>query len=268
MTRLVEDWIKDISSVIKDYEKDLIKKTGLDYIGLASAASGVSKIKIIQASKNKEVGVVPVTTGLGLIGSFSESVAAIAQCMGFEAFVTEHTDVAGIYEAQQKGAKIIFIADDDKFIALNIEKNMAAENSRSTARGYVAALEGAAQDVKDKEVLVIGCGVVGKEVLAALKEKGANPVAWDIKQEVLKELSDGGLKVLKCQEEIAGYSLIVDATYQGGWISKDMLHPEVFMVTPGVPISLDEEAYDCHRNRVLHDYLPIGVAVMLAETCK
>jgi len=51
MTRLIDDWIKNISITIKDNEEELFLKTGLNYITLASLASGVPKEKIDLASR-------------------------------------------------------------------------------------------------------------------------------------------------------------------------------------------------------------------------
>ena len=268
MTRLVEDWIKDIDVTIKEYEQDLKCKTGFDFVALASAASGVAREIIELAAENNRVGVIPITAGQGIIGHFSESVAAILQCMNFDAFVTGDTDVAGIYEAHQKGAKIIFFADEDRFLAVNFEKNIVAENNQATARGYVAALAGATGKLSGQEVLVIGCGAVGREALLLLKQQGANPVIYDKDKRILAQLSDEGLKIVADVAGIAEYRLIVDATPEGGWIHKGMLHPEAWLVTPGVPLSLDAEAYAYYQPRVIHDPLHIGVATMAAMACK
>lgn len=268
MTRLVENWIKNIKTSIKEYEKDLISKTGMNLMAIASAASGVEQEKIKLESENSKIGVIPITTGLGVINSFSESVASVLQCMGFETIVTNHTDVAGVLEAHEKGASILFLADDEEFITIHLKKNRIVENNRATARGFVAALEGAVGTLKRKEVLVIGCGPVGTEALSFLKEKGAEPIAYDKNQEIMENLAQKGYRILSHIDKIANYPLVMDASNEGGWIHKDMLYPEAWIVTPGVPLSLDEEAYVFHKDRVVHDYLPIGVAVMIATVCK
>lgn len=268
MTRLIEDWIEDISDSIGEYEHELKSKSGYDYAGLAAAACGLSPDTIRLASACEKAAVIPVTTGLGEIGSFSGSVAAILRHMNIETFVTQKTDVAGIYEAHQKGASILFLADDQRFIAVNLTKNRVAENSQATAWGYAAALEGAVGSLKGKEVLVIGCGEVGRHALHCLKHKGAVPVAHDIDERVLAHLSDEGFKIITDTGRIREYPLMIDASSEGNWIHKGMLHPEAWVVTPGVPLSLTPEAYEFHRNRVIHDYLQIGVAVMLAMVCR
>ncbi len=268
MTRLVENWIKDIRTSIKEYEKELMAKTGMNLMAIASAASGVDQGKIMFELENNKIGIVPITTGLGIIDSFTESVASVLLCMGFEAFVTKQTDVSGLLEAHEKGASIQFMADDDQFIAVHLKKNLIAENNWATARGFVAALEGATGSLRGKEVLVIGCGNVGTEALSFLKEKGASPIAYDKNEVIMKHLTQKGYETLSHINRIGNYSLIVDASNEGGWIKKGMLDSKAWIVTPGVPISLDEEACAFHKNRLIHDYLPIGVATMMASVCK
>lgn len=267
MTRLITDWIEDISKNIEKSEKELIKKTGLSYVELASIASNISKQKIQLASKNLKIGVIPVTTGQGIISTFSESVAAILRYMNFNVHITSNTDVAGIYEAYQKNIKIIFLADDDRFIAVNLEKNIIAENSIATAKGFVAAMKGAVGNLKEKEILVVGCGLVGEEMLKILLKEKANPIAYDINREKLKKIEEKGYKVIYNLDNLRDYKLILDATNNGGWINKNMLNPKVFIASPGVPISLDKEAYDTYKDKIVHDYLPIGVATMVAIAC-
>ena len=53
----------------------------------------------------------------GEIESFPQAVSAVTVAMGFDTFVTDHTDVSGFYEASCKGADIVYMADDDRYIA-------------------------------------------------------------------------------------------------------------------------------------------------------
>ncbi len=268
MTRLIEDWIESISTSMKDYEFDLIKKTGLNLIDLASSASEVPIDKLTITAQNTKVGVIPFTAGLGVIGSFAESVAAVCRSMNFNAFVTEEADASGIYEACLKGAEVLFMADDHNFIALNVKTGVVAENSQATAKGFVAALRETAGGLKDRQVLVIGCGVVGQEALHILKMLGARPVAYDHNTEVLSNMAEKGYETIQNVGQIAGYPLVFDASSSGDWLGTEMLHPDVFIAAPGVPLSLNQEAYERHGVRLIHDYLPIGVATMLALAYK
>ncbi|MBR0598810.1 3-methylornithyl-N6-L-lysine dehydrogenase PylD [Sinanaerobacter chloroacetimidivorans] len=263
MTRLIRDWLADIEDGIKEYQQILKAKTGLNYAALAAKASGCSAGDIERASLSLKVAVVPVTSGLGMIGSFAQSVAAVVGVMGFQTFVTSHTDVDGIYEAYQNGADMVFIADDNRFISMNLHKKKMADNNNATALGYIAALEGACGTLAGKEVLLLGCGVLGREFLKALKKRGASVSVYDKDQEKRSDLEKEDVRVLSAPEEISGYRYVIDATNQEGWLKRTMLHPDVWLMSPGIPLSLDQDAYRCHSDRVVHDYLQIGVAVML-----
>jgi len=67
-------------------------------------------------------------------------------------------------------------------------------------------------------------------------------------------------------DEIKRYKYIIDATNQGGWLHREMLHPEAWIAAPGIPLSLDQDAYETFSDRLIHDPLQIGVASMLGLT--
>lgn len=263
MTRLITEWISDIEETIQSKEVQLKAKTGLDYTALAAKVGGCSAQDIARAAQTVKIGVVPITSGQGVIGSFSQSVAAIVGVMGFQSFVTEKSDVDGIYEAYRCGADLLYIADDDRFLTMNLHKNKVADNNVATAAGYVAALEGLAGTLAGKEVLLLGYGILGKEFLKRLRSKGAAVSVHEIDPDKLSALSKEGVPVVSRQEEIVRYNLIVDATNEGGWLREDVLHPEVRIAAPGVPLSLNEETYEKFSGRVVHDCLEIGVVAML-----
>lgn len=267
MTRLTEEWIYGIKDGLVEWEKELEERTKLSALNLASMGAGVSRGRVKSASWRIKVAVVPVTAGLGLIGTFAENVAAIIHHFGFECFVTDATDVAGFNEACKRGAGIIFFADDTCFLAVNINKGVAADNVEATARGFVAALEGAVEVLRDKQVLVIGGGRVGKAALSYLKLRGADPIVYEKDPEVVAELKAAGWRVLKEIGQLDQYPLILDACPEGNWIHKEMLHPDAWISSPGVPLSLDEEAAAVFSQRLIHDLLPIGVITMLAMVC-
>lgn len=267
MTRLTTEWIANMKNELPEWGQKLSDMSNMSLLNLASLAGDVSRGRVNSASWRIKVAVVPVTQGEGIIETFCEQVAAIVEFMGFDVFVTEQTDVWGIYEATQKGAGIIFLADDMYFLALNMSKNVVVENSDATARGFVAALEGAAGGIRDKKVLVLGGGRVGKSALAFLKCRGAEGVVYDTDPEVSKALAADGWTVIDSAAEIKDYDLIVDCTPEGNWITPEMLHPDVIFASPGVPLSLTPEAEALHKDRIIHDLLQLGVITMLVMAC-
>ncbi|MBQ6810996.1 MAG: 3-methylornithyl-N6-L-lysine dehydrogenase PylD [Firmicutes bacterium] len=267
MTRLTTEWIHNMKNELPEWAKNLEEMSNMSLLNLASVAGDVSRGRVNSASWRIKVAVVPVTQGEGIIETFCEQVAAIVEYMGFEVFVTEQTDVWGIYEATQKGAGIIFLADDMYFLALNMSKNVVVENSDATARGFVASLAGAAGGLRDKKVLVLGGGRVGKSALAFLRCRGAEGVVFDTDVEVSKALAADGWKVIRSKDEIKNYDLIVDCTPEGNWITPEMLHPEVLFASPGVPLSMTPEAQEKYSDRIIHDLLQLGVITMLVMAC-
>lgn len=268
MTRLTTEWIQNMEKELPQWTQKLERQSNMSLLNLASLGGDVSRGRVKSASWRLKVAVVPVTAGLGIISTFCHQVAAIIHHMGFEVFVTKATDVSGIYEATQNGAGVIFMADDKYFLAMNFNKNLVVENSDATARGFVAALEGAAGGLRDKEVLVMGGGRVGRAALSFLRCRGADGVVYDQDTEVLKQLQAEGWRTTKCLEKVKEYPLVVDCTFsEGGWLKKEMLHPEVIFASPAVPLSLDEEAAEALGDRVIHDLLQLGVITMLAMAC-
>ncbi len=267
MTRLTTEWIKNMKNELPEWGRGLEEMTHMSPLNLAAVGGDVSRGRINSASWRIKVAVVPVTQGEGIIDTFCEQVAAIVAYMGFEVFVTEQTDVWGIYEATQKGAGIIFLADDMYLLALNMSTNVVVENSDATARGFVAALEGAAGGLRDRAVLVLGGGRVGKAALSFLRCRGAEGVVFDTDPEALKDRAAEGWRTIKTKEEIKEFDLIVDCTPEGNWLTPDMLHPDTLFASPGVPLSLTPEAEKMLEGRIIHDLLQLGVITMLVMAC-
>ena len=267
MTRLQTDWIRTMKDELPQWGASMEEMTHTSLLNLAAVAGDVSRGRVNSASWRLKVAVVPVTQGLGIIETFCEQVAAIVAYMGFEVFVTEHTDVWGLYEATQKGAGIVFLADDMYFLAMNMAKNVVVENSDATARGFVAALEGAAGGIRDRKVLVLGGGRVGKAALSFLRCRGADGVVFDTDEAVLNACKDRGWAVIDSKERIREFDLIVDCTPEANWLTPEMLHPDTLFASPGVPLSLTPAATAQLEGRIIHDLLPLGVITMLVMAC-
>ena len=261
MSRLIEKWVETIERELPDYEKSLRCKTGLNFTGIAASANNLPYQAILDKTDTHSVAVVPISSGKGLIGSFSSAVASIIRQAGFHAFVTNCTDVDGMYEAYSQDAKLIFMADDRRYAGFALETRRISDNNEATARGFVHALDAMCPDgVSDKKVLVMGCGIIGKLSADILLKKNAFPVFYD-KPSIAEEISG----CISDPREISNYQYIIDATNEGEWLKNDMLHNEVFISAPGVPLSLDHNALIKHEERLIHDVLHIGTLTMLGE---
>lgn len=264
MTRLKEEWISGIEKDLLAYDQRLLDKIGIDLVGLAAKSVGINANILRKAALDLLVAAVPVRAGQGIIGQFSQSVAAIVGHMGFKVMVTDASDVDGIYEAYSSGADCIMMADDERFIGFNVHTGKLSENNQATAKGYIAALDQMAKGLTGKEVLVLGYGCVGKLMVSMLKDRGAIPAVYEKDQGKLDPKSP---KFIKTKELIKNYSLIIDATNTGGWLSKDLLHEGALISSPGIPLALDREAYIEFESRLIHDWLQLGTGVMMAELC-
>lgn len=264
MTRLTSEWICEMENTAALWDKTLLKQTGLDYRKIAAAISRKSENEILQAAETYRIAVVPITSGLGTISSFSESVAAIIRTMGFDVFVTEATDVNGVYEAYAEGADIIYMADDDRYIALNIKNCKIGDNNEATAAGYVKLLERmAGNNLEGKDTVVLGYGIIGRMMAAYLAEKGAKVSVYD--KDISKKtlVSEDGYLWLKNADSLLDYKFIADATSEGGWLTEDMVVEDALIAAPGIPLSLTLKAQEKLKGRYVHDLLEIGTAGML-----
>jgi 3-methylornithyl-N6-L-lysine dehydrogenase len=265
VTRLKSEDIRFMKEDLARYDADLLKKTGLSLRQIACRAAGMDEAEARRVLGSVIAGVVPVTSGEGIIEGFCEAVADIVGHMGAASFVTGAPDVGGLAEAVRRGADVVFLADDNRFIALGLSSRNVADNSEATARGYVAALDCLAGGIKKRSVLVLGAGEVGRNAVAALLELGARSAVYDPdpgKTRALKSRS--GLKVEKDLEAaLEKYRLIVDASPAAGIIKERYIKPDTAIAAPGVPLGLCPGALVSIGDRLIHDPLQIGVATML-----
>jgi pyrrolysine biosynthesis protein PylD len=266
MTRLASYDVEEIERELGDYDAGLARKTGRTLRQIAAAAAGITELELIAATASCLAAVVPITAGEGIIQYFAESVRSILAHVGCRAFVTEKTDVAGIAGGVAAGAGILFLADDWRFVALNLRSGVMSDNGEATGRGYAAALAGLAGGLSDEPVLVLGAGPVGCGAIALLREIGSRPVVYDIdaRKARLVGQSTGALVVDDLREALARYRCIVEATPQPSFIDRNDLRPDALVAAPGVPLGLTPGAQASMQDRVIWDPLQIGVATMLA----
>lgn len=266
MTRLKKEDIDSILDELLRLDASLQQAAGITLEDLVAELSGRTREELEEKAVATIGAAVPVTSGLGVIPGFAEAVASIVSFLGFSIFVTGAADVAGLHEAERKGADWIFLADDDRFLALDRNRNRSAENDRCTAKAYLAILELASGGLSGREVLVLGAGRLGTAAVEQLDRKGAIPVLYDKDPDRCRRFP--GRRVLSSPDEIIAYPHIFDATDEPEWLDAAMLHPQVFIAAPGLPLSLTDDAAAELAGRVVHDRLAIGVAGMVAELCR
>ena len=215
MTRLREEDISNISLNLKKYDNQLLSNVGKSLSEIAAYAIGSTKKEIYDSYQALPVAVIPVTCGEGIINGFSDSVQKIIEFMGFTAFVTGHKDVGGLAEAVKKGAKVIFLADDNYFVAINFFTGKVVDNGKATGKGYAAALDLMSGRLHDKKVLLIGAGAVGTGAAAFMSAQGARVFVYDVNREQaenMKKKVPGVQVVQDLYKSLPEYKLLFDAT--------------------------------------------------------
>ncbi len=260
MTRLTPCMIKDVPFCSAERDAELFRTLGMTLKGLAYEAVGIDHRDLCM--EEFTAAAVPVTSGMGTTEGFSDSVCAIAENLGMNAFVTDRTDVAGFSDAISAGADIIFMADDHEFVAFNSRTRTFSTNTRSTAQGYFTALRVAAGGLKGREVLLIGAGKVGTYAAELLSREKALVTVVDVvwaKAEALREVHRNVRVMKDLKAAVMESTLIFNASpahIPGEWIREGAI-----ISSPGVPFSFDE--LGLHKiGTLIHDPLQIGVSVM------
>ena len=262
MTRLTSDLIEGVPEDKIDLDDKLLKMCGKTVKALCLEGAGVDHDVDFSGFR---VACVPITSGMGVIGGFSQSVNAIVSRLGMKSYVTEGTDVNGFSQAITDGVDMIMMADDAKFLAYNVHAAKGTNNSWGTAMGYSVALKNAAGGVEGKDVLVIGAGLVGTEAVQILKSWGANVSVTDIKFEKAKVLEERfGVEAIEDVEQaLASHMYILNAApaiFPGRLIREGAV-----VSTPGVPHYFDEEGRR-KAKAIIHDPLEIGTAMMAVNS--
>ena len=217
-----------------------------------------------------------MTCGQGLIDRFSDTVSEIISHLGFHSLVAQHTDVAGIAEAFEQKSDIILLADDSRFVAINVHTKHVSDNIEMTAKGFVAGLDLMAGGLKGENALVIGCGPLGSYVAKALVKMGVLVSVCDIHPQrtstLQKEIADELKTIIEIDNSWHSppgkYLYMIDATPSADFIDVSVFTLDTYVAVPGLPSGLSSEARKKLSNRYLHDPLQIGVATMVIDACK
>jgi pyrrolysine biosynthesis protein PylD len=287
MTRLITEWLDVDRDEIEAYGASVKALTGVRPLQLAMrAAARMDRLGNHKSSQdsikdsicddaaeddsfhvdleNARVAVVRITSGLGVIDGFADSLCALLSWLGADVIMPSEADVNGIYHAAAAGADIIFLADDDRFLCLNLRTGVMAENNEATAYGYAEALNLMAGGIAGEDVLLLGFGPVGRCALQALKRLGATVVVHDKDHD--KQQEAASLSNAVCdRDEIGRYRFILDATNEGKWLSSGDLHPKAQISAPGLPLSLDDDTRGIYKGKIFSDVLQTGATVMLCR---
>ncbi|CQR72784.1 3-methylornithyl-N6-L-lysine dehydrogenase PylD [Sporomusa ovata DSM 2662] len=266
MTRLREEDICYVGQRLENYDLQLFQRTGKGLAGIAAHALGKVPEDFAAVRQGISVGIVPIAYGQGIINGFSETLQDIIEFLGFFAFVTESPNISGLGEAISRGAKLIFLADDDKFVALNIASGKVSDNGEATGRGYAAALALMAGSVQGSKVLVIGAGPVGSGAALYLAQQGAQVVVHDPdfgKISQLRELIPGIHVAPKLDTALAECNLVLEATPAEDTIIQQYITGATRVAAPGIPLGLNPMCRELLAEHLVHDVLEIGVATML-----
>ncbi len=272
MTRLHKEDIETISQGLWAYDNRLRLVTGLSLRDLAGQAAGLNEDDAAARITGCRVCAVPMTCGQGVIGSFAETVGAIASHLGFDAFVADHPDMAGIAEAYDRRTDIIISADDHRFVAIHLGNRRVVDNNRSTGKGFATGLSCMVGGLKAKPVLVIGCGPVGRSAARHAARLGATVTIYDTVTEqcrhfIKKSRPPFSIIVSKNLSDTMGsHDFIIEATPASNTINSEAVRSTTMIAAPGVPCGVSTKARELLAERLLWDPLQIGVATMLMES--
>ena len=276
MTRLRTEDINHIPQELKAYDQQLLNKTGNTLKGIAIHAHDLLDDEFEQIVRSFRVCVIPLTCGQGVINRFSATVSEIVRHLGFHSCVAQKSDAAGIAEAFENKSDIILLADDGRFVAIDVHTRYVSDNIEMTARGFVAGLDLMASGLKGKETLVIGCGELGRHTAKTLVAMGGRVSVCDINPQLALSLQKEIMDELKSPVQVDNdwcstpgkYQHMIDATPCADFIDASMITRGTCVAVPGVPCGLSSEARNELSHRYLHDPLQIGVATMVIDACK
>ncbi len=272
MTRLKPDDIAGLASTLTAYDARLLSQTGQSLKGLAGLSAGIREGQWQALVADVNVGVVPFSCGQGIIGRFSETVAGIINHIGGAAFVTSAADASGLAAACEQHADILFMADEDRFVAIDLIYRRVVDNADMTGRGFALGLSLMAGGITGKTVLVIGCGKVGGSAAVALLEMGADVAVYDVQSGAVDQLIGqcGGQirRESDLNAALTRYDLILDASPAADIICSRHIRKKTYVAAPGMPCAATAAAARKLGRRLLHDPLQVGVACMLAEAVK
>lgn len=271
MTRLIDKDICNIPAGLARYDAELKKATGKSMLGIAAHAWGGDEADVSSRLKALKIHVIPVTAGQGIITNFSRTVAAILNFLGCDGRVAQECDASGLAEAYEQGADAVMLADDLRFVGIDLKTRKVADNSLATGRVFAAALDLMAGGIDDHPVLVMGCGPVGGAGAKALAVAGARVFLYDINKAMAVDLKD---RLVKADDRLkisildslapvfSDYSYVLEATPVPESIPDEWVTNHLRVAAPGVPLGVSKTGAEMLSDGLVHDKLELGVAAM------
>lgn len=265
MTRLKEEDIDGLATTWSEYEKRLASLTGLGLLELAAKALSLDLERLRSEIALLRVGVIPISSGEGIIGGFADSLVSIAGHLGFIPNLLP-PDEEGFRAARNGSYDLLIWADDDTYLAENVRLGVKRENGWATGQGFATALARMAdRKGKEKRVLVLGAGPVGRSGAQTLAEAGYAVVLCDLD---LQKAREAGRNIPNCQPCVPSdlsdqlpFSCLLDAASTNVCFPSGQLLPGACIAAPCVPCLW--ELYSPQAASVWHDPLQLGTAVML-----
>lgn len=259
--------INVIEAQLNQYEALFIQQTGQTLAEIAKIA-----VHLTGCYAMKRAAVVSITSGIGVISGFAQTVAAILRHCGVETYVTRKTDVAGIQEAYLNRCDVAFMADDNVCAAFGIGSTIQSDNGWATGHGFAAALVQAMGKrgitIKNARVLVIGAGPVGQSAAEYLAGQRAIPVICDLDERKAAEVAKNIDKavVLPARSSVQPYSYIIDASTAADFITKADVTEHTIISAPGMPYGITAAARVTAT--VIHNPLELGIMTMYFDFLK
>jgi 3-methylornithyl-N6-L-lysine dehydrogenase len=266
VTRLVEDDVRELMAELAGLDARL---RGVAGIGLAECARRAwDQPAGRPVLEGVRMAAVPISQGEGFIPGFSQCTAAILRFLGADAFVTDLPDVRGLQQAADAEAELVFVADDRRFVALNIRSGACADDDPCTARAYVAALEAAAGGLGGRDVALLGYGIIGRHAAARLVQRGARVLVVEPDPAHGAAAAEEGYRVLAPADALAATDLLFDATPAGDIVGASWVTSAGIAAVPGMPSAFTAEAQALLGERHIHEPLALGVAAMAVDALR
>jgi 3-methylornithyl-N6-L-lysine dehydrogenase len=265
MTRLTETDVTTLTRDLESFEARLIEATGLGLreLALRTVTDGDRCVQL----RGARVCSVPMSSGEGVIPGFSACVVATLLHLGCDAWMTTQPDVRGIKAGVAAGATVLFLADDHRFIAINVTEARTVDDDPATADGYVTALEAAAGGLQGRAVLLLGLGPVGRAASRRLTSRGADVVVTEPDEARVAAAREVGIafETADLREGLERCDLVFDASPAADIIDVGEVRAETIAAVPGMPSAFTAAAQEALGVRHIHEPLAIGVAVMAAR---